>query len=54
MGHVRVEMRFAHWEHRGVLLRVEIGPEDLKAWRIMVSQSCNRHQSRGLCVTSSV
>merc|ERR1740121_1784606 len=22
--------KFAHWEHRGVMLRVEIGPEDLK------------------------
>eukprot|EP00747_Dinoflagellata_sp_TGD_P197297 gnl/TRDRNA2_/TRDRNA2_68500_c0_seq1.p1 gnl/TRDRNA2_/TRDRNA2_68500_c0~~gnl/TRDRNA2_/TRDRNA2_68500_c0_seq1.p1 ORF type:complete len:388 (+),score=136.65 gnl/TRDRNA2_/TRDRNA2_68500_c0_seq1:57-1220(+) len=23
--------KFAHWEHRGVLLRVEVGPEDVKA-----------------------
>eukprot|EP00931_Biecheleriopsis_adriatica_P120998 TRINITY_DN96089_c0_g1_i1.p1 TRINITY_DN96089_c0_g1~~TRINITY_DN96089_c0_g1_i1.p1 ORF type:complete len:348 (+),score=109.64 TRINITY_DN96089_c0_g1_i1:45-1088(+) len=23
--------KFAHWEHRGVMLRVEVGPEDLQA-----------------------
>ena len=33
--------RFAHWEHRGVLLRIEIGPQDLQA-------SQNLKQSRGV------
>jgi len=23
--------KFAHWEHRGVMLRIEVGPEDIKA-----------------------
>ncbi|CAE7311041.1 proS, partial [Symbiodinium pilosum] len=29
--------KFAHWEHRGVLLRIEIGPQDLQA---QVCQVC--------------
>lgn len=28
--HYTPGQKFAHWEHRGVMLRVEVGPEDLK------------------------
>jgi len=28
--HYTPGQKFAHWEHRGVMLRVEIGPQDLK------------------------
>ncbi|CAE8652286.1 unnamed protein product, partial [Polarella glacialis] len=29
--HYTPGQKFAHWEHRGVMLRIEIGPEDLEA-----------------------
>jgi len=29
--HYTPGQKLAHWEHRGVMLRIEIGPEDLKA-----------------------
>mmetsp|Transcript_101778 Transcript_101778/g.316649 ORF Transcript_101778/g.316649 Transcript_101778/m.316649 type:complete len:321 (-) Transcript_101778:127-1089(-) len=29
--HYKPGQKFAHWEHRGVMLRVEVGPEDLQA-----------------------
>jgi len=29
--HLTPGQKFAHWEHRGVLLRVEVGPQDLQA-----------------------
>lgn len=29
--HYSPGQKFAHWEHRGVMLRVEVGPEDLSA-----------------------
>lgn len=38
--HLTPGQKFAHWEHRGVLLRVEIGPDDLKAG---VCQVCLAH-----------
>lgn len=38
--HLTSGQKFAHWEHRGVLLHVEIGPEDLKAG---VCQVCLAH-----------
>ncbi|CAK8998224.1 unnamed protein product [Durusdinium trenchii] len=38
--HLTPGQKFAHWEHRGVLLRVEVGPDDLKAG---VCQVCLAH-----------
>ncbi|CAE7301379.1 proS [Symbiodinium sp. CCMP2456] len=35
--HLTPGQKFAHWEHRGVMLRVEIGPQDLQA---QVCQVC--------------
>eukprot|EP00933_Yihiella_yeosuensis_P030513 TRINITY_DN24154_c0_g1_i1.p1 TRINITY_DN24154_c0_g1~~TRINITY_DN24154_c0_g1_i1.p1 ORF type:complete len:330 (-),score=115.04 TRINITY_DN24154_c0_g1_i1:122-1111(-) len=38
--HYKPGQKFAHWEHRGVMLRVEIGPEDLEAG---VCRVCKAH-----------
>ncbi|CAE6929347.1 proS [Symbiodinium sp. CCMP2592] len=35
--HLTPGQKFSHWEHRGVMLRVEIGPQDLQA---QVCQVC--------------
>jgi len=45
--HLTPGQKFAHWEHRGVLLRVEIGPEDLKAGvcRVCLAQTPGDYQS---------
>jgi len=39
--------KFAHWEHRGVMLRVEVGPEDLKKGecRVCLAKTPGDHKS---------
>lgn len=45
--HLTPGQKFAHWEHRGVLLRVEIGPDDLKAGvcRVCLAKTPGDYQS---------
>jgi len=37
--HLKPGQKFAHWEFRGVMLRVEVGPEDVKAGVCVVAKA---------------